>query len=287
MLGKWLSAARAAIWIALALEFAALAQAADPPTLPETKTSVEFSDVLTASRLLDLPVLAAPAALGESRVLGRVQDLLIDLRTGYLPFAVIETGDPKLQVLPIACGTLKQSHGKLVWEAPTHELAAAGQTCLEPANLPANEDQAVAWLQACRLAPPWEKGAAAIEFQSLRKLQNLIVQTPSGEQAGVVAEFVLDLKKQRLAYTLLAPATDPQGLRQAPLSAYVRSAQADDAWILELPLPELLQQPPVSPVQLPRTLPRSWIEYVSTRYGRDVEGGLQEKLFTDRQLPAP
>jgi sporulation protein YlmC with PRC-barrel domain len=267
-------------------------RADDAPTSKETRTEIHFDSVVPATQLFDMPVVLAQGDSGGNReAVGIIRDLLIDVNSGTVPFAVVRPLPEKstlLWVLPISTGKMQQvGHEAAAWELGKEDLARLKSTKFEASALPVNQDQATAWLHAFDQPLPWAKGTIQKEpaqFDSLRGLFWQTVIAPTGEKLGTVTEFVLDLPAQRLAYTLVTPAgvsaekaAGPQDERPRlliPLSAYVKSDQ-DRTWLLELPRKELDVEKRVAPNALPQEMPRTWIEYVSVRYGADVEKGIQ------------
>jgi hypothetical protein len=269
------------------------ARGGDSQQTKQTRTEIHFAQILPASTILDMPVIIGKAdSAGNHEAIGIVRDLLIDVNSGLVPFAVVRPIPEKeasLWVLPVSAGTITGLGSQAAaWELEKQEVQQLKSTTLDAASLPVNEDQATAWLQAFQQPRPWTTDDAirkqAAQFDSLRGLFWENVVAPSGEKLGTITEFVLDLPAKRVAYTLLTPAgvsaekaAGPQDETPRiliPLAAYVRSDQ-ERTWLLELPRKDLDGEKRVPPHAFPQEMPRTWIEYVSVRYGADVEKGIQ------------
>ena len=269
-----------------------------------TRVKVTFEQILPVQQLLGTPV-ADP----QGEMLGLVRDVLVNLHTGDAPAAVVSTDGTTTQpmrVLPLTAGTIEDfgTQERLAWRLTGDEASALQQTELNAAETSYSTEQLQQWLAKYgrleRKSDSVTENTAG-ELVSLRGLFWQQIRNKDNEPAGVISDFVLDLEKSRLAYTILSlggtdaqqregdPSARAAELEAAPrivvpLAAYVQSPE-ERTWKLELPQSEIDAYLPIEKNEWPREITRSWIEYVSVRYGSDVSGGLQRKSHEEQSRP--
>ncbi|WP_092051911.1 hypothetical protein [Planctomicrobium piriforme] len=248
----------------------------------QTKTTVNFEGVVPASELLGREVRE------NSTTLAAVDDVLVDLHSNYAPVAVVKPfmrTSNETWVLPLSAGNWKNGP-KSTWQLSTPQAKLLVQNVGSTSQSPIPVGVVSGWLKGFSITPPWKEDATVqqqLQFVSLKSVLHQQVKTPQGEPLGEIQDVVLAPAKQKIAYTLLAvPAQTKAGKNTAvylvPLAAYIAGNEAG-VWVLELPREDLTREEPVAAGTFPDGMPRAWIEYVSVRYGGDIEGGLQA---TDR-----
>lgn len=208
----------------------------------------ELGEIVSARSLLDREV-QSPG--GKS--LGRVADVMLDLKKGQATLLKVTADDPS-------------RGGSYAWDdlqGLDADSPLQFKPGSEPAKLPAS---------------------TSAETTSLKKVTGTRVHNAKGEELGQIGDFAVTIKQGKLAYaamscTCFADAADK--FYPVPLSAFVVQPAAN-AWLLELPIETLENMKPFPVKQWPTKIDRGWLEYVHVRYGRSPLDGVRTKTQKEK-----
>ncbi|MGD9646429.1 MAG: PRC-barrel domain-containing protein [Pirellulales bacterium] len=243
------------------------------------KVEIQLGPITHAGQLAKKKVADA-----DGNVVGKVDDLLLDLGAGHVALVLVSPSDGQGQVLVPA------SRFKFTGDASQLSLKPEGQPLdkterwkNEGVNTGFNRAQ-IAKLYERDKQPLYhvEPDAADVTgwFSGIAEQQ---VHNTQEVEIGSVVDLAITLPDGAIAYAAVSCdcfADSEQKLFPIPLSAFVVKPGAK-AWILELPLDIVERTPTFAKDAWPTEIDRGWVEYVHVRYGRSPLGGVREQLRSE------
>ncbi|MBX9791047.1 MAG: PRC-barrel domain-containing protein [Pirellulales bacterium] len=217
----------------------------------------------------------------RGRLIGQVDDLLLDLGGGRIALVLVSPVDGKGQVLlPARQFVFPHDDSHLTFKASAQPLEATPRWKNEGPSTQFNRAAIAdihrrAGQKMYRVKPDAADLTAWFSGIAQQKVENT-----AGAEIGNVVDFAVTLPDAALAYAAVSCncfADSEQKLFPIPLSALVVEPGAK-AWILELPLDIVERTPTFAKDAWPTTIDRGWVEYVHVRYGRSPLEGVRDRL---------
>jgi hypothetical protein len=218
----------------------------------------------------------------------KIQDVIMDLDTGHVPFVVLAVEDADGAAAPLVVPT------SAIRDFGTREqsLRLTAEELRQSPKVPkAASELTRAWATSVlghfKTEPYWKADNDRVSDRDVlvraSQLHDVVVLADDGKPLGRIQDFAMTSRGD-IAYAGLSRHDKTDQLHPIPLSAFIAPV-GNAEWRLNLP-PDIVENTPkFAAASWPTTLDRGWLEYVHVRYGRSVFDGVNRTAQPNQAPP--
>lgn len=255
-----------------------------PDSKPVLKRDVSAEDELDRGPIdKSTSIVGSKLVNSDNESFGSIRDLLLDLNSGHVLFAMVEREEAHALIPVPFVGITRTTRGVYRTNLQQQKLLELQPIDQDQTAKPLTRKWSRRIYEQLELGHPPVPGEQADQREavvSLSSVRNRKVVNKSGDELGHVAGFAIATDDAVLVYAAVADSESQPGLQAIPLAAFVVANTSGD-WILDISLDALKERPKFHSPAWPQTIDRGWAEYVHVLYGTPIFEGVQTQVRSD------